>query len=122
MFGSGSTTQEVQRRTRSTHHTALIQPPFPAVARGKDCDGRRFNEQVALHNLCAHSLTIHLTHAMRPGSPLFIVIHIGTKRIEKSATPAIAIRGMVCQAIRVSSESYIVMITFDKHRFLFAPA
>lgn len=102
--------------------TILIAPPFPAIARAKDLDDSRFEEAVSLEDLRAHSLSVRLSRAVRPGAAIFIVIGIGSDHPSDAVAPAVAIRGVVAQAQAEPLGGFVVAISFCRYRFLFLPS
>ncbi|MEI7771597.1 MAG: hypothetical protein WCI67_16515 [Chloroflexales bacterium] len=106
---------------RDARGPALIAPPFPTAARGRDQDGSRFVEDVTLDDLRAHSLLLRLGRSLRPGTALLIMIRIGAGQLVGAPAPAVAIRGRVVQSTPEPLGGYAVAISFDRYRFLSGP-
>src|SRR5687767_5650877 len=66
---------------------------FPAIVRGVDSHGQRFEEQVVVDNLSAGGLYLQQGHQVVPGDRLFIFFHFAATPI--SNTMAWAARGIV---------------------------
>jgi hypothetical protein len=121
-MNEGNTSASVRKSggLPASHGPALIAPPFPATARGKDEDGGRFIEEATLDDLRAHSLCLRLSHALAPGAALLIVIGIGADHPSGTAAPAVAIRGIVTQSTPLPLGGYAVVVSFDRYRFLYS--
>ncbi len=103
----------VERRSKPR-----IQCTYPALVRGLDPDGHKFEEQATLHNLSAGGLYLRAKHDLRRGSKLFIVARLSNAPPAEAMAPAIAAQGIVVRDEPQSDGSHGLAIQFRHYRFL----
>lgn len=92
------------------HKSQLIQGPFPALVRGLDVDGQKFETETMLEHLSPRIFYLRLGRAVESDAKLFVVTRI--------AKANIALLGVV-RVIEAPAEGYYGLIADIKHcRFL----
>lgn len=67
--------------TFEQHKNRLIQGPFPALVRGFDVDGRKFEAETMLEHLSHAIFYLRLTRAAQPDSRLLVITCIARAKI-----------------------------------------
>jgi hypothetical protein len=97
-----------------------IELPLPALVRGMDASGDRFELQTVLDTLSAFDLSLRLARPVLPGTRLFVVIRLSLAPAPAVPAARVALRGVVrCVAPQLDGRNH-VGIVFQHHRFLYA--
>jgi hypothetical protein len=99
-----------------------IELPFPAIVRGVDRCGERFELHTPLDNLSATGLYLRLARPVEPGATLFIVVRLTTTPGQWTVGPGVAARGTVLRVDPRSGGAFGLAVAFRRHRFLYAGA
>ncbi len=90
----------------------------PAVVRGKDSSGGRFEEQATTANLSAGGVYLRMTRFVERGCALFVLVRFPVMSCENVVGPAIAIRGMVVRSEPGADGTYGLALRFERRREL----
>lgn len=97
-----------------------VSAPFPAIVRGYDSTGCRFEEETTLENLSGNGLSMQLKRILPVGALLFIVVRLTLHHPVRERGPGVALRGIVVRAETAINGCCAVAVFFVRHRFLFA--
>jgi len=103
-----------------SQHGLRIELPFPATVRGVDATGERFTVDTVLDSLSAHELCLRLARSVGPGARLFIVVRLSIDRAGVERTARVAMHGVVKDVDLEADGGCDLVVTFDRHRFLYA--
>jgi hypothetical protein len=106
---------EAQERRKALR----IAAPFPAMVRGTQRSGDRFERETVLDNLSACGLYFSLAQPAVPGARLFIVIRLSIEQTHQLPAPCVAVRGVVLRVDRRPGGMYGLAVAFTRHRFLY---
>ena len=104
----------------SGHDTLWVAVPFPAVIRGVDTSGDRFEVSTVLDTLSTSGLYVRLVRLVEPGATMFVVVRLSTMPNLAAPAPCVAVRGRVIRIEPLADRMYGVAVTFTRHRFLYA--
>ncbi len=105
----------------STEHRERLRLdlPFPAIVRGVDAMGDRFQEEVVLDSFSPHDLSLRLWRPVRHGTRLFICIRFGLGSGMQGRGARVALHGMVRRTEGQPDGRCGITVAFDRHRFLY---
>ncbi len=95
-----------------------IDLPFPAVVRGVDSTGARFQASSTVENFSAGGLYVRLERTLQPGTKLFVSVRIAQSRPDAEA-PHVAARGHVARVISEADGRTGIAVVFDQTRWLY---
>jgi PilZ domain-containing protein len=97
-----------------------VAAPFPALIRGVDASGDRFQVAALLDTLSTEGLYVRLGRPVEPGAILFVVVRLSTAPDLATPAPRIAAHGRVVRVERQAGGMFGVGVAFVRHRFLYA--
>ncbi len=95
-----------------------VEGPYPAIVRGSDESGRRFEADTFVDNLSAGGLFLRLSEKVHKGTQLFILCQLSTSLEDGLPPPRVAIRGRVVRLVPQADGSTGLGIAISNHRFL----
>ncbi|MDQ3814665.1 MAG: hypothetical protein M3347_12035 [Armatimonadota bacterium] len=107
----------VQNGARERRRKLRITGSFPALVRGVDSGGRKFEEEIKLRYISADGTALRLACSVELNARLFIVFCIWSAP-QVGLAPRIAVHGVARSVERQVDGSYIVGVEFLRHRFL----
>jgi hypothetical protein len=97
---------------------------YPAIVRGRQPDGSRFEARAVLANMSASGMYLRMDKEVIPGEPLFVLVRLAVNPPEQPTTPQMAASGTV---VRAESQpegalggAYGVAIKLLHNRFLYS--
>jgi hypothetical protein len=90
---------------------------YPAMVRGRDPNGKKYEERGELANLSATGLYLSLKRSIDLGEKLFVTIHL-TNSIEEEEPPRLATTGIVMRTEPQPDGACGIAIQFQSYRFL----
>jgi hypothetical protein len=97
-----------------------IAMPFPAVIRGVDTSGDRFEVSAVLDTLSTGGLYVRLGRPVQTGATVFVVVRLSIRPDPAAPAPSIAARGWVARVQQQADRTYGIAVAFTRHRFLYA--
>ena len=97
---------------------ARVSVRFPATVRGTNANGELFEIETHINNLSTSGLHLTITHSVKQGAKLFIIIWFGPTPDTDAARARLAVR---CRVVRVEPEddgAYGVAVVITHYRFL----
>ena len=106
---------------RSAEHPSRLRLdlPFPAIVRGVDATGDRFQEEVVLDSFSPQDLSLRLWHPVRHGTRLFICVRFGLGPGMQGRGARVALHGTVLRTTGQPDGRCGITVTFEGHRFLY---
>jgi len=95
-----------------------VSAPFPATVRGVNANGEVFETDTHLNNLSHGALNLSLTHAVKQGAKLFIIVWLAPAPSKDAGTPRVAVRGTVVRVEPQSTALSTVTVAITNYRFL----
>ena len=92
--------------------------PYPAIVRGTDESGERFEADTVVDNLSAGGLFLRLSEKVSKGARLFILCQLSTSPDDGLPPPRVAIRGRVVRLVPEPDGTTGLGIAISNHRFL----
>lgn len=91
---------------------------FPAIVRGADPGGPRFQTTGAVENLSASGVFLRLERPIEQGSRLFIMFRFSVGAPDGGTGPNIAVHGIVLRTQEERNSHYRVAVRLQHYRFL----
>ena len=92
---------------------------YPALVRGHQVSGGKFETQAVLSNMSANGMFLeHLENSIQEGDDLFIVVRLSSSQQAEQDAPQIAAQGRVVRIERQSNGRFGVAVNLHNHRFL----
>ncbi len=114
------TASRVSTYRSAEHRESLrLDLPFPAIVRGVDATGDRFQEEVVLDSFSPHDLSLRLWRPVRHGTRLFICVRFGLGPGMQGRGARVALRGTVLRSEGHPDGRCGIAVAFDRHRFLY---
>jgi len=95
-----------------------IQVAFPALVRGNDAGGSRFQEDALVDNMSASGVYLRLKRAVAPGSLLFVTLRFSNRPPQQTVAPCLAIRAQVLRVEYCQDGTCGLALKFQNYRFL----
>lgn len=109
---------ELSEAERERRRSLRVEARFPAVVRGVDDRGRRFEYDAVIEQLSGCCIGLRMRHPLRPGTNLFVLIRLALTGLRSAAS--VAVRGQVVAAEARADGLYAVKAEFTHHRFIYA--
>ncbi len=93
--------------------------PFPALVRGVDARGERFEVETVLDNLSTSGLYLRLPRPIDQGAKLFICVQLTLTAERDVPSPRVALHGVVLWTEPQADGRCGVAVAFERHRFLY---
>lgn len=106
----------VQQERAERRGKPRIHIPFPAIVRGVDATGQKFETNAVVENLSASGLYLRFWRCLPPGSRLFIATKLSTSPTAAAPGPRVAIRGQLLRAERRRGGEYGAAFHIERHR------
>ncbi|MFZ0535002.1 MAG: PilZ domain-containing protein [Anaerolineales bacterium] len=90
---------------------------YPAIIKGYDVDGTKFNDRAKLANLSASGLFMMANRYVENGSRLSVTVLLSNSLIDKDA-PKLATNGIVVRTEPQTNGTCGIAIKFYQYRFL----
>lgn len=91
---------------------------FPAIVRGADPGGPRFQTTGAVENLSASGVFLRLERPIEQGSRIFIMFRFSAGAPDGGTGPNIAVHGVVLRTEGELNSHYRVAVRLQHYRFL----
>lgn len=124
-MGNGIDSAEKLKENRLDRRLSLerrdklrIEGPYPAIVRGRDESGNRFEADTVVENLSAGGLFLRLSEKVCAGTRLFILCQLSTSPGDGLPPPRVAIRGRVVRLVPGPDGKTGLGIAISNHRFL----
>jgi len=95
-----------------------IECAYPAVVRGLEPSGKRFEESAVLANLSACGLYLRLNRPVEPGRELTVLIRLSNAPRDEAKLSSIATRGVVVRSELQPDGRCGLALKFERHHFL----
>ena len=99
--------------------TPRIEIPFPAIARGVEANGRRFEEHIVLDNLSGLGLYLRLMRPVAQGARLFVYIRLSNAPDPNAHAAYVAAHGLVARVEPQLDGAFGIAVIFTYHRFVY---
>jgi len=95
-----------------------IHIPFPAVVRGVDVDGQKFESNAVVENMSAGGVYLRFWRRVPPGARLFIATRLSAPQATAPQGLRVAFHGHVLRSERSTSGEYAAAMRIERYRFL----
>lgn len=90
----------------------------PAVVRGLDSSGGKFEERATTVNLSAGGVYLRMDRCLEQGSKLFMLVRLATTLRGDGLGPSIAMRGVVVRSEPAADRRCGLALRLDRYHFL----
>lgn len=106
------------RRCHERRGKPRITCEFPAIVRGGDGEGPRFQTTGTVENLSASGMFLRVERTVERGARLFIVFRISPGAPDAGAGPIIAVHGRALHSELTEDRQCRVVVRLQHYRFL----